>query len=116
MEASESAEDIENTIDSVQPQEQSEDVDTVPFVSSIEPTDNSPQGLTFTLHQETLVARRGDSVRFSGQVNLLDITQPNSSETPSSLTSTQRESHKVTVDRVVVPPNVPSLWRDEFQP
>ncbi|MBW4574862.1 MAG: hypothetical protein KME08_06200 [Aphanothece sp. CMT-3BRIN-NPC111] len=100
VEASESTEDIENTIDSVQPQEQSEDVDEVdiiPFVSSIEPTDNSPQGLTLTLHQETLVARRGDSVRFSGQVNLLDIAQPNSSETPSSLTSIFRGSLEITL-------------------
>ena len=48
-------------------------------------TDINQQGLTLTLDEETLVARRGESLTIAGQVDVLDINQLNGNQPSSAL-------------------------------
>ena len=48
-------------------------------------TDINQQGLTLTLDEEALVARRGESLTIAGQVDVLDINQLNGNQPSSAL-------------------------------
>jgi hypothetical protein len=50
-------------------------------------TDTNQQGLILTLDEEGLVAKRGESLTITGQVDVLDVHQFNGSETRKALSS-----------------------------